>query len=446
MTLLFLFAGSLHSEVLDLLCAGKKLLEAGLFKGFIWANNNQGLISERLLAMNRVDKKFTSLGYEQVLRGELFPISANVQSIEFSSMDNPHFVQLVPFLLLHKSGGFVFSAQLEVGCREAVSVQDAIRLSSIGLFYNKYEFREGTGVQPEPEPLRSFINEDRIVRFSETLHDVKQGSIHPLVQWTVAAIRETDPKCKDLDRFVAEYARELSSIANMDIWGYDTRSERAIAMNVEQDLSIDAEFGVFLGPRSMLVVCKPDETHHSLEQTCQEYGWKDLSNAFVDFLQHYAVFLEWAMIEISSIKGYLLLYTSFAENQRTDVNRIIQAKGRMVQHLQHFHDRITEFTYGQALLNAIRRQEGTSELLEKLTDRRTIVEEIALVRANMRIQTGLLILTALLVIGLALEISELWIKVAHIQEGACQWMMIKLAAIALPVIVFVWALRARPFR
>lgn len=452
----WIYGASLGVSLPSFESAIHRICEQGIAYGAVWSDVWSGAPSKRLRIVNRLDSKFADLGYYRVLRAELFPIQVRLHRL-FPYLECPPAsdeVQLNQYLLLHHNGSMALSIFIEYA-DQSISVHDAVRLASLGLEETLLDYKL---------PSFDLVSRDRIP-FAETVDkgwvqgvsletfvnhiivpairravigrhsDGPRGSIHSLFQYTVNTLIDSWPKCNDLRKFATEYGTELKAISDMDLVGF-TRHAEVIHERFSENLSIDNHVGVFLGARRGTILFEWPGIQEWFIYADRRYGIKDHLDVNLEIGQHYILFVEWALIEESSIRSYLAQLSPYIQHPQVDVGQIIKHKLLMLSELEEFLDGVTSFDYGMNIVNKVNSLSGLEKLRETFRRKQSIVEQIVLDRENWRLQNRMLGLNVILLISLGLELTEIAIQYSKFQPGSRQWIMWKLAPVVLIFLVF----------
>ncbi len=450
--------------------SANNLLRHGILKGYYYCARAKGKISDRLRVINRVDSKFASLGYDRIVRGELFPfkICTNTIPEEHRIKNNiPEFLPVKAFIIMHKGGSMVFSIHLDIIDENGFDIETAVELSRLGVYevgqsmyvpgtYSDiHEFQVPNTIlkinnqknktikkigEKEPEmrktkdsySLKSFVNSFILPLISKTLKTNNKNSIHYPIQNTMSFIFETAPLCQNKLDFIKKN-KDLLSIPTMDKW-WIVRDKDIVAESLKKDYSIDKEISYFVLPDSGLFIIEKDEIMKIWVNRGQiEYKLDYLCDVLTDIFQHYHLFVEWNLIERSTFLAYIKIFTFYLEappKRKTIVN----TRRHMIRDLEVYEEGITEFLYGNIILNALRERHGLEKLHARLQEKKDIVEQIISERHAIILEKLLLGLNLIIILSLAMEMSN-FIKTVFV-EGVktYKWYILNLSPIGIGIL------------
>ncbi len=454
----WMFADYLGGAVRNLEQLAGTLVDKGIFKGAIHTQQH-GTISDSLTVLNRIDRKFASLGYGRAVRGQVFDVVAlpkERQVVEAAKkLYGEAVLPLEVFALIHRNGNLVVSFCLWVDNPEGLTTEEALALSTLGLLVLEGDFRFST-----PTAFSEWIrgtSGDWIVKgislprlasrvftplVAQALKMRAPETGLPILQETIVGILETSPVCSNLGQFLEDWGQDIVCLATMDPWAYPSRSraQRVVQRMLTDDFSIDAEMGAYMGARSMALVCEQPAIQTWLSHIERKVGNVGDAAQFLDVCSHYSLFREWTLLEHCSIRNYINQFSLLVTQENPSASDLLQLKRRMIRELENFKERITEFEYGQEVMEVSRERKGTHDLLRRLESLRTATESSILEANTQRNQRWLLVLSIILLSNLALQAASDLTSYLGTPARSYRWGVLKVAfgvsAVTVPLALY----------
>lgn len=452
----WMYGASLGMSIKDLPLAAKRICATGIAIGAVTLDRWEGTITDRLRILNRIDRKFADLGYPRILRALLAPIQVRrYETAHDATEDKNNIFTLSQYLLLHHNGSMVISVNLELK-DTPLFIKEIIEFAEIGLESTLLDYKIPSNSSHidnwnnlgriehgwiKKISLETFVNYVMIPTIGKTIlgrpGNVIKHSVHPLGQYTVNILVNSSPQCQKINSFVETYKTELKSISDMDIVGY-TRAIETVQDRFNQNYSIDSEVGVYLGHRAGTVIFEWPKIEDWFTYAERRYyqGVEDKLILSLEIYQHYLVFIEWLLIEESSIRGYLQRLNSLIRFSYISVKNIISKKRQMLKELEEFRDMSTSFDYGTRIIGDLSKSRRVDQLQERFERKRAIVKEIVIDSENWRLQTLMSVLSVVLLASLFLELVEIPLQYLNIAPGSTEWVSYKLLAVSLVPVVF----------
>lgn len=467
---LWLFSTNLSKRVESLELAALKL-QAHLGASCFLRNHEVGSPTEKLRAIHRIDRKFTALGSTKILRVSLASLECMAPP-ESALSGLKELVQLSIVALVHENGGVCLGLWADVS-DENLSEAEATAVTSLGLLYDKPSYRiylpvddrgivtfkkiqdrrfknggekvifarTGTSLTVRECPMRRLVGDFLVPLLELALFKNEGRAADLLTQYTVVAIWEAEPQIKNRSRFLQSHGSSLLSVINMDRWGY-LRGD--ISERLGPDLSIDMELGVYPTAEGMAVVCVAGG-FEAWRESSRRYNILTRAGTIADILYHYVVFCEWALLECASVRAYLIDFATVSINlERTTWRRIDRNRRRILQDLENFTpEGLTEFSFGQNVLQAVRSQLSIPELLKRLESRRLLLERIIADRTERATQIFIVALNILALGGVALGVSDVIATYQGLPDGSLERMILRgktllVGLLLMPTSMAVW--------
>lgn len=412
-----------------------------------WASEWFGDDNETIRWLNCVDQYVVPNGVDRFVRMYLGNLTVEALDGHKIFVQKHIIITLAAHLLLCRNGSYIINFYFRECFESPLGPVDIVRLACIG--HPKLSFAwtgaHGNGALLPKNTCGSMADIAREIstRIKGQLAPWQRNypvSSFPSFTYTMTAISDTYPKIANINEFVKEHEVVLAAVANMDIFGLETRSEQAIDQCFHLNLSVDKGLGIYPGEHSLLVVQAPADYPPWIPhfESLNLYPQSN-KNMLLGILHNYNVFVELALCETATVAKFVELYTYLSERGALRHHTFQGIKLAVSRELESLRNYPTQLSHGLQVISIVRRQQQTDELLQRLERHRALLEEMSCERYQTAQNRMQLTLNILVLSALGMQIAAIIVKHYQFQPDARPWLLWQLVGASLGPIVLGFA-------